>query len=161
MSKSEVKTIAGEIVRVLPRIMRTIMAERDCYPMSPAHFRLLNILDHHACNLSELALRQSVSLPTMSNSISVLVVRGWVNRVPSPDDRRQVVLEITPDGHAVLGEIKVQAEARVADLLGQLAADELKALAAGIAILERALSPSMSAKVSNDPQDKSKKSRER
>jgi DNA-binding MarR family transcriptional regulator len=146
MSKStEVKAVAQEIVKVIPLIMRTIMVEqhRSSYPTSPAHFRLLGILASHPCNLSELALRQAVSLPTMSNSISVLVERGWVKRVPSPDDRRQVMLELTPDGRAVLCEIKGRAEARVAGLLSRLPSDDLKNLSAGIAILEQALSPVM------------------
>ncbi len=72
----------------------------------------------HSCNLSELALRQAVSLPTMSNSISVLVERGWVKRVPSPDDRRRVVLELTSEGRVVLCQMQGQAEARVAELDG-------------------------------------------
>ncbi len=146
MSKStEVKAVAQEIVKVIPLIMRTIVVEQQSssYPTSPAHFRLLTILANHPCNLSELALRQAVSLPTMSNSISLLVERGWVKRVTWPQDRRQVLLEITPDGWAVLVEIKSQAEARVAELLDKLAPDDLKSLSAGLAVLEQALSPVM------------------
>ena len=144
MSKSsEVKAVAQEIVKVIPLVMRTIVAgqRRWNYPMSPAHFRLLTTLASHSCNLSELALRQAVSLPTMSNSISVLVERGWVKRTPSPHDRRQVLLELTPDGRAVLADMKNRAEARVAELLGELSPDELADLVAGLAILERAFAP--------------------
>ena len=111
--------------------------------MSPAHFRLLAILANHSCNLSELALRQAVSLPTMSNSISVLVERGWVKRVSSPGDRRQVLLELTPVGREALDEIKDQAEARVAELLNQLSSHELESLSAGLAVLEQAFAPAV------------------
>ena len=157
MSKlTEVRAVSQEIVKVIPLIMRTIVADQHSsgYWMSPAHMRLLTILAHHSCNLSELALRQAVSLPTMSNSISVLVHRGWVKRVPSSDDRRQVVLELTPDGRAVLCEIKGHAEARVAELLGRLSSDELKSLSAGIAILEQALSPAKCPRLNSLAQDK-------
>ena len=157
MSKiTEVKAVSQEIVKVIPLIMRTIVAEQhsSSHPTSPAHMRLLTILANHSCNLSELALRQAVSLPTMSNSISVLVQRGWVKRVPSPDDRRQVVLELTPDGRGVLCEIKGRAEARVAELLGKLSPDELKSLTAGIAILEQALSPARCSRLNSLAQDK-------
>lgn len=142
MSRStEVKAAAQAILKVIPRVMRAIGSSRP-WPglaVSPAHFRLLSILAHHSCNLSELAVQQAVSLPTMSNSISVLVERGWVNRVPSPDDRRQVLLELTPDGRAALAKMKNEAEARVAELLDDLSPDDLKSLAAGLAILDRAL----------------------
>ena len=157
MSKStKVRAVSQEIVEVIPLIMRTIVADHhnSSHPMSPAHLRLLTVLAHHSCNLSELALRQAVRLPTMSNSISVLVQRGWVKRVPSPDDRRQVVLEMTPDGRAVLCEIKGQAEARVAELLGRLSSDELKRLSTGIAILEGALSPARYPRLNSLAQDK-------
>ena len=160
MSKStEVKAVAQEIVKVIPRVMRTIAAEREWsgHTMSPAHFPLLGILANHPCNLSELALRQAVSLPTMSNSISVLVERGWVKRVPSPDDRRQVMLELTPDGRAVLAEIKGQAEARVAESLDKLSSDDLKSLAVGLAILEQTLSPTMCLKHNGHAQDRVKR----
>jgi DNA-binding MarR family transcriptional regulator len=146
MSRSiEVKAVAQEIVKVIPQVMRTIGAERHFsgHMMSPAHLRLLTILASHPCNLSELAVRHAVSLPTMSNSISVLVERGWVNRVPSPDDRRQVLLELTPDGRTVLVEIKSRAEARVAEVLGRLSSDDLASLSAGLIVLEQAFAFAM------------------
>ena len=160
MSKStEVKAVAQEIVKVIPQVMRTIGAERHFsgHAMLPAHLRLLTILASHPCNLSELAVRHAVSLPTMSNSISVLVERGWVNRVPSPDDRRQVLLELTPDGRAVLVEIKSRAEARVAGVLGKLSSDDLASLSAGLAVLEQAFTFSMCPRPDGHVQDKVKR----
>ena len=153
---SEAKAIAQKIVRVIPQIMRTIAAAQQGsgYSIPPAHFRLLGLLASHSCNLSELAVRQAVSLPTMSNSISVLVERGWVNRVPSPDDRRQVLLELTPDGRAVLMEIKSRAEARVAEVLGKLSSDDLARLSSGLAVLEQAFTFAMCPRPDGHAQDK-------
>jgi DNA-binding MarR family transcriptional regulator len=159
MSKStEVKAVAREIVKVIPQVMRTIGAERNFsgHTMSPAHLRLLTILASHPCNLSELAVRHAVSLPTMSNSISVLVERGWVNRVPSQDDRRQVLLELTPEGRAVLVKMRSEAEARVVELLDDLSPDDLKALSAGLVILERALASAVHPRPNSLVQDKVK-----
>ena len=160
MSKStEVKAVAQEIVKVIPQVMRTIGAERQFsgHAMLPAHLHLLIILANHPCNLSELAVRHAVSLPTMSNSISVLVERGWVNRVPSPDDRRQVLLELTPDGRVVLTEIKSRAEARVAEVLGKLSSDDLASLSAGLAVLEQAFTFAMCPRPDGHVQDKVKR----
>ncbi len=138
---TEVKAVARTLLKVMPRVMRTIWSahQGSGLAVSPVHFRLLGILAHHACNLSELAVQQAVSLPTMSNSISVLVERGWVNRVPSQDDRRQVLLELTPDGRAMLNKMKSEAEAHVVELLDDLSPRDLKDLSAGLDILERAL----------------------
>ena len=159
MSQSiEVKVVAQEIVKVIPQVMRTIGAERHFsgHALLPAHLRLLTILASHPCNLSELAVRHVVSLPTMSNSISVLVERGWVNRVPSPDDRRQIMLELTPDGRAALVEIKSRAEARVAEVLGKLSSDDLASLSAGLAVLEQVFTFAMCPRSNGHVQDKVK-----
>jgi len=160
MSRStEVKAVAQAILKVIPRVMRTIGSARQWsgLTVSPAHFRLLSILANHPCNLSELAVQQAVSLPTMSNSISVLVERGWVKRAPSLYDRRQVLLELTPDGRAVLADMKNRAEARVAELLGALSPDELADLAAGLAVLGRAFAPATYHRPSLLAQDKIKR----
>lgn len=96
-------------------MMRTVAAEmRQTDPRTiAAHFRLLWILRHHALSLSELAEHQSVSLPTMSNSVTNLEERGWVTRRRSEDDRRKVVIEITAAGQAVLAEVGQHMEERV------------------------------------------------
>ena len=62
--------------------MRTVAAElRAAGELpAPAHFGLLTMLGNQPRTLTELALLQGVSLPTMSNSISTLVQRGWVKR---------------------------------------------------------------------------------
>lgn len=39
--------------------------------------------------------------PMMSNLLADLQTRGLVQRRPDPDDRRRVVVEPTPDGHAM------------------------------------------------------------
>lgn len=159
---SETKVVAQEIVKLIPQIMRTLWAEQyfSSYPIAPAHFRLLTILASHSCNLSELAVRQAVSLPTMSNSISVLVERGWVKRAPSPDDRRQILLELTPDGQTVLADLKGRVEARVGELLGVLSPDELASLSAGLIVLERAFAPAATCSRPNSLARKVKRTKE-
>ena len=69
--------------KIIPLVMRTVAAElRAAGEMpAPAHFGLLSILSASARGCSrELAAMQGVSLPTMSNSISAMVERGWVRR---------------------------------------------------------------------------------
>ena len=64
--------------------MRTVAAElRAAGELpAPAHFGLLSMLASQstALTLTELAARQGVSLPTMSNTVSAMVGRGWVRR---------------------------------------------------------------------------------
>ncbi|MBN1889569.1 MAG: MarR family transcriptional regulator [Thermoflexales bacterium] len=101
------------------------------------HLRLLSLLSDGACNLSELANKQAVSLPTMSNSISVLVERGWVKRSQSSTDRRMVCLELTPAGRSVLMQAMHHTHVHVAELLAPLSPREQEAVTAGLAVLQK------------------------
>ncbi len=137
---TKAETAARQVLEVVPLVMRTLASElrRTPYDMAPVHFRLLVLLAERPHNLSELAHRQAVSLPTMSNSITTLVERGWVTRVRPPQDRRMVQVELTAAGQAVLEEILRRGEARVTELLGSLTPAECDRLLAGCAILRAA-----------------------
>jgi DNA-binding MarR family transcriptional regulator len=100
-----------------------------------AHFRVLWILEHGPQSLSELAEKQFVSLPTMSNSVSILEERGWIQRTRSIEDRRKVVIEISPAGLAVLEEVRNEMEAKVTTIIGALSIGEREQIVQGLTIL--------------------------
>ncbi len=134
---------ARRALEVIPLVMRTLAFElrRTQYGVAPVHFRLLFILAERSHNLTELAEKQGVSLPTISNSISTLVDRGWVRRVRAAHDRRIVLVALTPAGRSVLGEIMRTVEARVTESLACLSSTECEQLLVGLAILRAALAP--------------------
>jgi DNA-binding MarR family transcriptional regulator len=125
----------------MPLVMRTIAFEirRADHGLVPAHFRLMRMLDRHACSLSELAGRQAVRLPTASKSISTLVGRGWVARLPAGDDRRQVRVALTPAGQAALHRMNRVVEAHLAGLLVPATGEEVERLTDGLGVLRQAL----------------------
>ena len=41
----------------------------------------------------------------MTATLDLLERRGWIRRVPNPDDRRSVLIEITPDGRAITDQL--------------------------------------------------------
>src|SRR5213083_2698957 len=100
MTRDQARESARDVLEVIPLVMRTVAAElRAAGEMpAPAHFGLLTVLGDQPRTLTELALLQGVSLPTMSNSISTLVQRGWVKRSSPARDRRVVLIEATPLG---------------------------------------------------------------
>jgi DNA-binding MarR family transcriptional regulator len=128
---------AHEILQVVPQVMRTLALEmrRTGHTPAPVHCRLLVLLAEGPHNVSELAEKQAVSLPTMSNSITTLVEHGWVTRVRPPHDRRMVQVELTPAGRAALSEIMRSVEARLRELLEPLSPGECDQLLAGLAVL--------------------------
>src|SRR3954470_4197676 len=104
MPRPQSRDTAREILKIIPLVMRTVAAElRAAGEMpAPAHFGLLTVLGDQPRTLTELALLQGVRLPTMSNSISTLVQRGWVKRRSPARDRRVVLIEVTPLGRSTV-----------------------------------------------------------
>lgn len=134
---SRTELTARRVVEVIPLVMRRLAMEMRSsgYVPDPVHCRLMVILAEGPHNLSELAEKQAVSLPTMSSSISTLVERGWVTRVRAPHDRRMVMVELTPSGRRVLEDTMRSAEAGVGQLLASLSEEECDQLVTGLDIL--------------------------
>lgn len=128
------------IVDVIPRFMRTIASDwrHNEHSPDPGHFRVLLILTEGPTNLSTLAAKLEVSLPTMSNSISTLVERGWVLRRRDPEDRRRLLIEITERGCGVLEHIRDVAQAHVCRALQDLSEEECELIIESMSALGRA-----------------------
>jgi DNA-binding MarR family transcriptional regulator len=142
MTKRPSRDVAREILKIIPLVMRTVAAELRAAGELPAHahFGLLTMLSAQPRTLSELANLQGVSLPTMSNSISAMVQRGWVRRTAPPQDRRVVIIEVTPTGKAVVERVGRAAEAHLAVILTPLDAAARRRLQAGLAVLRKIFS---------------------
>jgi DNA-binding MarR family transcriptional regulator len=120
MSEDKRSRAAGEILWVIPKLM--IM------------------LSKRPRSLTELAQSQSVSLATMSNSISVLVGRGWVARQRDPADRRRLALEITNMGREVLSDVHQRAEAQLDELLAEMDDGQCEDILRGLELLNSVFS---------------------
>jgi DNA-binding MarR family transcriptional regulator len=147
ISRSERRNLAREILETLPRVMRLVGADlRRCDPpLDHATFRVMVMLGRRACNLSDLAARQGVSLPTMSRTVSTLVDRGWVGRTEEAADRRQVRLELTLAGRRFLARTHAQLLRTLSQSLGGLSADGARRVHDGLATLTHELEPAAAA----------------
>jgi MarR family transcriptional regulator, organic hydroperoxide resistance regulator len=64
-----------------------------------------DIAEHGPVNAAHLAVYRCVTPPTVSVLVDELVRAGWVERRRSEDDRRMVVLSLTPAGRKLMGEL--------------------------------------------------------
>ena len=53
---------------------------------------------------SQISERTFVSSGTMTGTLDTLEFNGWVRRLPNPDDRRSLLVEITDDGRTVANQ---------------------------------------------------------
>lgn len=113
------------------RLARRLRRERARDNISEAQFAVLgNLNSHGRLPVGELAQRERVSAPTMSNTVDALVEAGLVVRVPSDEDRRRVYIEITETGTAIVTATVQKRDAALADALAELdfTAAELRTL---------------------------------
>lgn len=138
MTRAHARETARDILHTIPRVMRTIAAElRAAGELpAPAHFGLLMLLNEQPRTVTELAVMQGVSLPTMSNSITAMVERGWVRRTAPGTDRRVLVVEATAAGRAALERVRRSAEVHLAERLAPLDPAARRHLQAGLDVLQ-------------------------
>lgn len=89
--------------------------------------------------IRELAARERVSPPAMSNHVDRLERDGLVARTPSAEDRRRVGLSLTDEGRRVLRRVRSRRTAWLASRLARLSPEELEAVEAAIGPLTRLL----------------------
>jgi DNA-binding MarR family transcriptional regulator len=139
MTSDEALQTAKQILQIVPLVMRVVhsTARHSGHDLVPSHFRLLGMLCHRPHTLSELAENHAVSLPTISNTVSLFEERGWVMRVRSTEDRRLVRAEITEAGRATLEDAHRDAEAAMAKYLTDLSNEDREAVTRGLEVLHR------------------------
>ncbi|HVF32188.1 MAG TPA: MarR family transcriptional regulator [Acidimicrobiales bacterium] len=67
-------------------------------------YRILSLVAEGNERSSQIAGRLALARPTISNAVDQLVERGLLRRGANAEDRRAVVLTVTDDGRAAIGE---------------------------------------------------------
>lgn len=136
---SDTQDLARLLFETTPTVMRAMGAQvrRGRRSFLHNHFRVLWMLAHEDCSMSELARRNGVSLPSMSSTAQTLVERGWLERVRSTRDRRIVRLRTSRKGRQVLEAERERMTAWMAGRLASLSDEEKEGLQTGLMALRR------------------------
>lgn len=89
--------------------------------------------------MSELVARLGVTVPTVSGIVDRLVERELVVRRGTPDDRRRVVVEITPSGVELIDGMRDLSAGQMFGLLAVMDEEELLTFVAFLRMLQSAL----------------------
>jgi DNA-binding MarR family transcriptional regulator len=87
--------------------------------------------------LTELAIAEEVSQPSMSGLAARLVDQGLVTRGSDPQDARVVLLSLTPAGKDVVAQRRVARTRRLAAALSGLTEDDVTRIGAAVPALNR------------------------
>jgi len=86
---------------------------------------LMAIQAYQRCTMGSLARNMHVSMPTATGIVDRLVRAGYVRRHPAPEDRRQVVVELTAKGQTFIQQFQAVVRRRWEEVLRSLAPQEL------------------------------------
>jgi DNA-binding MarR family transcriptional regulator len=93
---------------------------RERYQISPSARQVLAVVEGAGEPLepSVIAERVLITRGSMTSILDTLERRGLIRRVPHPDDRRRLLVEITPDAQAILDELLPTLHAREREVIG-------------------------------------------
>ncbi|WP_320781821.1 MarR family transcriptional regulator [Streptomyces sp. CRN 30] len=114
-------------------LLEVLWGRASTAPASASQLRVLHMLEHHeGINLRTLADSLASTPPSTSRLCDRLQAAGFVERVTSPADRREVRLRLSSRGHAFLADLRVRREREVRSVLALMPAAERTALLAGL-----------------------------
>ena len=121
----------------LGRISRTVEREVTTGGLTRTTMSLLGTLARHrTLGMGELAEIEGLNPTMASRLVGKLEDARLVHRVPSDDDRRAVVVEITAEGTRTQNRLRRERTAALTHWLDDLAPDEREALIKAVPALE-------------------------
>ena len=127
---------ASELRIVLGQLARRLRAEHR-FPISQA--TVLSRLDREGLmTTSALAAAERVRPQSMAHTIAELESDGFVDRTPDPDDRRQILIDLTERGRMALADERARREGWLAHTIAtELTDDEQELLMQTVPLLRR------------------------
>ncbi len=132
--------VADALRPVLLRVGRELRREARAVGASPEQVALLVAIKYSpGIGVRELAARERISPPALTNHVNRLERAGLVVRTPSTGDRRRVGLTLTDEGQRVLRRVRSRRTAWLATRLRTLSPAELAAVEAAVGPLAQLL----------------------
>ena len=104
-------------------------------------FRVLVVLTSAGpLRMGSLAERMGANSSTFSRSIDRMVVGGWVERGPSPDSRREVLIRATESGRALVDEVTARRRHAISDILAKMTPPDQESVVSALEIFADAAS---------------------
>jgi len=128
MSLINRKNLSNAIAQLLPNIVQGVhldfLSKRSI--THTQFFLLVAIHSYKRCPMSRLADNMRVSMPTVSGIVDRLVQAGYLHRIEAPNDRRQVIVELTRKGEALITQFQHSVSHRWQEVLQFLDSKELE-----------------------------------
>jgi DNA-binding MarR family transcriptional regulator len=118
---------------VASRSMLAVVARTVAHALeqvSLPQFRVLVVLVSAGPHrVGDLASRLGAVVSTFSRTVDRMESAGWVTRSASPDSRREVIVEVTPEGRALVEQVTEARRTELAGIMARIPAERRHAVA--------------------------------
>jgi DNA-binding MarR family transcriptional regulator len=129
--------VANRLRPVLLHLNRHLRREVHTSGVSAGQLSLLGQIEGNpGIGVADLATREGMTMPSVSNHLDRLEASGLITRRQAERDRRRVDLEVTPEGQRVLKAIRSKRTAWLSARLSRLTEADINAIAVALAPLE-------------------------
>ena len=117
--------------RVLVAMSAQSVAESPETVTFPQFRVLVMVASQRSMNLGGVAARLGVHPSNATRAVDRLVAAGLLDRRDDPADRRNLVLQVTPAGHALVQDVMQRRRNAIAEILKQMSPEQRQQFAAG------------------------------
>jgi DNA-binding MarR family transcriptional regulator len=129
---------AHDLRMAVARLARRVRTERAVADVGNSQMSVIGLLSlHGSLTLTELSELERITPPSMTRTVSQLVDDGYVARIPSAEDGRKVLLELTDSGRQLAAETRRRRDAWFSHRLEELTAEERARLRAAVPVLRK------------------------
>jgi len=148
-----IAALTEELLKIFPsfrRLLAVHLRELGEEETTMMQIGVLHQIQEQPITASELAKRRKVSLQSASVLVQGMVEKGWLVREPDANDRRQFLLQVTPEGLAKAAAVKAQIAHYMERLLDGLLPEEIAAAQVFLPALNRILVNQMTVNTTSD-----------
>ena len=129
-----------EVIPPLWRGIRKFIHDQavDEFRITLSQFHILRHIHTGMDSVSKLAKIGRISRPAISRGVDTLVQKGLVTRETDSDDRRHILLGLTPDGKALLEKLFGNTRSWMTDKMESLTNEEMEQINQAFDALQRA-----------------------
>jgi DNA-binding MarR family transcriptional regulator len=122
-------SLGGDLRLATLRLARRIRQQRADDELSPGQSAVLAVLDRTGgATPNELSAYEQVSPPSMNRTLNALQAAGYIERTPSGDDRRMVIVTLSEAGRDVVRQTRERRDVWLEAQLERLSAAERELL---------------------------------
>ena len=133
----ELHTLGEDLITTAARIVRWVPKDGDIEISLAAARLLARLNDDGPTRISDLAVAERCSQPTITNHVKRLESLSLVDRAVDPTDGRAWVITLTDEGREQLGEMRRSLSRSLQPYLARVSRRDLKLLRDGVEAMNR------------------------